>query len=505
MNNNNVFLNAVKITKNFPGVKALDGVSLEIKEGEVHALVGENGAGKSTLTKIITGVYKIDSGEIFVDNNSVKINNVSDSLKLGISCIYQDPFFAMDLSVMENIFLGDLPRNRFGIVSWKEAYKKTNELFQLFNIDLNPRTNLRDVSVSKRQILEIVKSFSIKAKLIIMDEPTASLTSKDIQKLFEIIKRLKNEGLSVLYISHRMEEIFEIADRVTIFRDGKSVGTLDIKGTSHDEVISLMVGKSLKNLYPKIEAKISEEILSIKDFNKIGVFKDISFSVKKGEIVGIVGLVGSGRSELANSIFGVEKIYSGEVYVGKQKIVIKNPADAIKQGVCLIPEDKKSQGLFLDHSVNENINIASLDKVSKFGFLSARAGKKRSREFVNLLSIQTPSIEQSVKYLSGGNQQKVVIGKWIATEPKVLVLNEPTKGVDVGAKTEVYKIVGELAEKGAGILIFSPEILEVCGVCDKIIIIFKGKIVAQLQRGITEWDENIEKKVLNYCISGNSQ
>ena len=500
---NEFIIEALNISKNFPGVKALDKVSLRVRKGEVHAIVGENGAGKSTLIKIITGVYNLDNGSISIDGNKVNINNVRDSMRYGISCIYQDPEFAEDLSIAENIFLGELIRSKFGFIRWRRLYSKTRELLEMFGLNFNPKIILKTLSTSQKQLIQIIKAFSTKAKIIIMDEPTAALTSDEIKKLFNIINKLKSQGIAIVYISHRMDEIFDIADRVTIFRDGKNVDTLVITETNHKEVIELMVGRTIKNLFPKNKTVIGKELFCINNYTKQGVFHDISFCLRQGEILGIAGLIGSGRSELAKSIFGISKVDSGKILIDGDEIKIRNVSDSIKNSFSMTAEDRKTQGLFLDHSVNDNINICALGDISRLGFINAKKAKERTEQYIDALSIVTPSIKQQVQYLSGGNQQKVVLGKWLATKPKVLILNEPTKGIDVGAKSELYKIVGELISSGkTSIIIFSSELLELVSVCDRIVVVFKGKVVKVLSRDDKDWDKDIEKRLLSYCIKG---
>lgn len=503
MKNNSCILKATDISKSFPGVKALDKVSLNIEKGEVHALVGENGAGKSTLIKIITGIYKADEGSIYIEGERVFINSVKDSVKYGISCIYQEPEFVQDLTIAENIFMGNIPKNRIGLVNWRELFGETIKLFEIFDLELNPRLILKELSTAQKKLIEILKAFSKASNIIIMDEPTAALTSDEIEKLFNVVKKLKSKGISVINISHRINEIFEIADRVTILRDGKYIDTLDVKNTNQDEVIKLMIGRTVENLFPKTDTQIGQNILSIKKFTKNRVFENISFCLRKGEILGIAGLVGSGRSELANAIFGIEKVDSGEIFINGEPTRINKPQDAIKNGICMTAEERKTEGLFLELSVKENLIISSMDKVGKFGFVNEYYASEIAQSFINTLSIDTPTMGQLVKFLSGGNQQKVVLGKWLAAKPKVLLLNEPTRGIDVGAKAEFYSIVGKLIQEGnTSIIIFSSEIRELVSVCDRIFAVFNGKIVAELSRKSEEWDSNIEKRLICYCITG---
>lgn len=496
-------LEAVHISKSFPGVQALSDVTLQVRKGEVHALIGENGAGKSTLIKVITGVYPADEGEILVDGAPATIHGVRDSQKLGITCIYQDPEFARELSIAENIFMGNLPRDRFGLVRWKELYAKASELFALFGISLEPRKLLKDISVAHQQMVEIVKTFSRDSKIVIMDEPTTALTSEEIEKLFGLLRKLIARGLSIVYISHRMDEIFDIADRATILRDGRRIDTVQVADVNHDQVIELMVGRAVNNLFPKLEAPIGETVFRAEGLTKQGHFSDISFSVRKGEIVGIAGLVGSGRGELANAIYGVESLDAGTLFVEDRQVRITHPSEAIAHGISQTVEDRKTQGLFLDHSVRANLNISALAAVSSLGLVSPRKEREKTASLIECLSINTPTPEQLVKFLSGGNQQRVVIGKCLATNPKLIIMNEPTKGIDVGAKAEVYRIVGGLVKDGStGVLLFSTEILELSAVCDRVIVLFKGKAVAHLQRGTPEWDDNVQKTILSYCITG---
>jgi ABC-type sugar transport system ATPase subunit len=496
-------LEAVGISKSFPGVKALDNVTLRVRRGEVHALIGENGAGKSTLIKVITGVYQPDAGEVLVEGRPAAIHGVKDSQRLGINCIYQDPEFAADLSIAENIFMGSLPHGRFGLVRWKQLHARASELFGLFSIELDPRKTLREVSVAHRQIVEIVKTFSRDSRIVIMDEPTTALTSEEIEKLFGLIRKLITKGLSVVYISHRMDEIFDIADRATILRDGCRIDTVEVAKTNHDEVIALMVGRPVNDLFPKLPAAIGEPILRADGLTRRGVFADISFSVRRGEIVGIAGLVGSGRSELAGAIYGIGELDSGTLMVDSRHVRIGHPSDAIRCGISQTVEERKTQGLFLDHSVRANLNVSALSTVSFLGLVSPRRERERTAQLIDVLSINTPSHEQPVKFLSGGNQQRVVIGKCLATKPRLIIMNEPTKGIDVGAKAEVYRIVGNLVKDGStGVLLFSTEIMELAAVCDRVIVLFKGRAVADIARGGPEWDEDIQKTILGYCITG---
>ncbi len=496
-------LEAVGISKTFPGVRALDNVTLRVRRGEVHALIGENGAGKSTLIKIITGVYQADAGEVFVEGRPVAIYGVNDSQRLGINCIYQDPEFAADLSIAENIFMGSLPRGRLGIVRWNDLNAKAAELFELFGIGLDPRETMREVSPAHRQMVEIVKTFSRDSRIVIMDEPTTALTSDEIAKLFGLIRKLIAQGLSIVYISHRMDEIFDIADRATILRDGSLIDTLEVAETNHDQVIALMVGRPLNNLFPKFPAAIGEPILRGEGLTRRGAFTDISFTVHRGEIVGIAGLIGSGRSELAGAIYGIGTLDAGKLTVENRHVRIGHPSDAIRCGISQTVEERKSQGLFLNHSVRANLNVSALSAVSVLGFVSPRKERVKTARLIESLSISTPSHEQLVKFLSGGNQQRVVIGKCLATGPKLIIMNEPTKGIDVGAKAEVYGIVGGLVKDGStGVLLFSTEIMELAAVCDRVIVLFKGRAVAELVRGSNEWDEDIQKTILSYCITG---
>jgi ABC-type sugar transport system ATPase subunit len=503
MSRNGYVLEALNISKSFPGVRALNDVTLQVSKGEVHALIGENGAGKSTLIKIITGVYQADAGRVLVDGADAAIRSVKDSQRLGINCIYQDPEFAQDLSVAENIFMGSLPRNAFGLVRWKDLYAKAGELFELFGISLDARKTLRELSVAHRQMVEIVKTFSRDSRIVIMDEPTTALTSEEIEKLFGLLRKLIGQGLSIVYISHRMDEIFDIADRATILRDGSRIDTVEVAKVNHDQVIELMVGRPVNNLFPKLDGKIGGEVLRVEGLTKKGSFSDVSFSVRRGEIVGIAGLIGSGRGELAKAIYGMEALDSGKILVAERPVRIEHPGAAISHGIAQTVEERKSQGLFLEHSVKANLNVSALSDVATLGFVSRRKEKEKTASLIECLSINTPSQEQLVKFLSGGNQQRVVIGKCLATNPKLMILNEPTKGIDVGAKAEVYLIVGGLVKDGStGVLLFSTEIMELAAVCDRVIVLFKGKAVAELRRGTPEWDENIQKTILSYCITG---
>lgn len=487
------------IRKEFPGVLALDNACIEVKKGEVHILTGENGAGKSTLMKILAGAYKKDSGEIILRGKRVEILSPKHAQDLGISMIYQELNLVPYLTVAENIFLGREPVSQKAPfqIDWQQMYKKTKYVLESLHIDINPMAIVKELGIAKQQMVEIAKALSLNSDIIIMDEPTAALTKQEIENLFEIIKRIKNEGVSIIYISHRLEEYAEIGDRVTVMRDGKTIATLNVKDTNIEELIRLMVGRELKEKYPKISILIGEEIFKVKNLERKGVLKNISFSVREGEIVGIAGLVGAGRTELARAIFGADKIDKGEIYVEGKKVNISKPKDAINCGIALVPEDRKGQGLVLSMSVAHNITLATLDKFAGFQKINLSKELATVKEFIQKLKVKTPHYNQKVMYLSGGNQQKVVLAKWLLANSKVFILDEPTRGIDVGGKLEVYLLINELAKNGAGVILISSELPEILGMCDRILVMCRGEIVAELSR-----EEATQEKILYYATGG---
>ncbi|HHW47566.1 MAG TPA: sugar ABC transporter ATP-binding protein [Clostridiaceae bacterium] len=468
------------IVKLYPGVTALDNVSLSFRKGEVHALVGENGAGKSTLIKTVSGAIKPTSGKIIVNGKEFDFLTPLQSRENGIAVVYQEFNLVPVLSAAENIFLGEFIRKGW-ICDQKAMNQKAAELFKRLNIELNPETKVEDLTTGYQQIVEIAKAVAKNAKILIMDEPSAPLTTNEVEAMFNIVDSLKKEGVTVIYISHRLEEIYRVADRVSVLRDGKYITTKNVSETTKAQLISYMVGRTLKETYPERTAKTDEIILSVRNLSGNGV-KNISFDLKKGEILGFGGLVGAGRTELAQLLFGSAKIESGEIILKGKRLKIKSPKSAIKEGITLIPEDRKKHGLFLEMTVKDNLTITMLQRLSKLSFVSKAAIAKLANESVKVFGIKTPGINQKVKNLSGGNQQKVVLGKWLGTSPEVLILDEPTRGIDVGAKQEIYNLMVDMTKKGISIIMISSDMEELLGMSDRIVVLCKGRLSAILNK-----------------------
>lgn len=476
------------VSKSFPGVKALDKVSFDLKAGEVHALLGENGAGKSTLMKIISGIYKRDEGSYKVDGKEIHSINPKIAQDLGIAIIHQELNMCQDLTVAENMFLGR-EETKFGFLRKKVINERAKVVLDQLKIDISPNMLLRKLSISKQQMVEIAKALSTEARILIMDEPTSALTEKECVELFRIINELKKNGCAIVYISHRLEELIEITDRVSIFRDGKYIITKLFNETNLDEIISYMIGREITEKFPKVVTKKGKKILEIKNLYS-GIVKNVSFDLYAGEIIGFSGLMGAGRTELVKALFGVEHIKSGSIILNGEEIKISSPKDAISNGIVLGPEDRKSEGLCLKLSIRENIGLANLDYVSnKWGFINRDKEKMLTQKVVKNLKIKTPSIEQETKNLSGGNQQKVVVGKWIVRDAKVVIFDEPTRGIDVAAKVEIYNIMNQLKEQGVGVIFVSSEMPEVMGMSDRILVMCNGKITGDLKADKTTQSE----------------
>ena len=484
------------ISKNFPGVKALDGVSLNVRPGTVHALMGENGAGKSTLMKCLFGIYKMDGGEIIFNGEKVDIANPANALTYGIAMVQQEQSPVLDRSIAENIFLGRFPTKKYGplqVIDHSKLYEETDRLLKEVNMNFNSKVKLSSLSVSQMQSVEIAKAVSANAKLVIMDEPTSSLTENEVDGLFEIINKLRSNGVSIIYISHKMEEILKISDEVSIMRDGTYVGTWPAKELTTDLIIKKMVGRELTNRFPPRENVPGEEILRIEHFTSIDPksFKDVHFELKKGEILGIGGLVGAQRTELMEAIFGIRLTTSGTVTYKGEELNIKRPRDAITKGIALLTEDRRATGIFGVLSISDNVGIASLDKYVENKFvLNNKKLEVVVSENIKKMSIKTPSSKTQIKTLSGGNQQKVIIGRWLANDPDILILDEPTRGIDVGAKYEIYTIIADLAKQGKSIIMISSELPELIGMSDRIMVMCEGK-VAGFVEGEKATQENI--------------
>jgi rhamnose transport system ATP-binding protein len=471
------------ITKSFPGVKALDNVQFEVCPGEIHALLGENGAGKSTLIKIASGVYQPDTGSILIENRPVRFDNPREAQAHGIATIYQELLLYPELSVAENIFMGHAPRMRFGAIDWVAMHQKSLELLASLNIhDMDVSRKVGSLTVGNRQRVEIAKALSMNARVLIMDEPTAAITEADVERLFNIMNLLKERQVGIIYISHRLNEVFEMGDRVTVLRDGKYIDTRPVSDTTEDQLISMMVGRTIDNLFPKEDAAIKDTVLAVRNLNRKPLTKNISLEVRAGEIVGLAGLIGSGRSELAHVIFGYTPAESGSITISGKPVRIKNPAQAMRYGIAYLPEDRGTQGLIREMNLRENISLTVLREMSRASFINRQGETQLARRMIQQLSIRAYGPQQLVGKLSGGNQQKVVVGKWLATQPKVLIVDEPTRGIDVGSKAEIHRLMSTLAQQGMAILMISSELPEILGMSDRVLVMREGQIVAEYAR-----------------------
>lgn len=486
------------IVKTYPGVTALSGVDFSVMPGEVHALVGENGAGKSTLMKILAGADTKDTGRILINGSEVNILSPQEAMRLGVSIIYQEFNLVPYMNIAENIFLGREPMSAVpGVIDFAKMYADAEKIIEELGVKLDVRSPINSLAVAQQQMVEIAKATSRKSKIIAMDEPSATLTDHELENLFNLIRRLKAEGVSIIYISHRLEEIFEIADRVTVFRDGSMVATKPVSETDREGLIKMMVGRELKDTIPKVCAELGNTALEVKDLTRAGVLRNVSFKVRRGEVLGLAGLVGAGRTEVARAIFGADPIDKGEILIDGKRVSIHSPQDAIKLGIGLVTEDRKALGLVLGMTVRENISLANLSWLSRIGFVSRKKDREAAEKYVGDLLIKTPSIEQTVQNLSGGNQQKVVLAKWLFTQSKVLIFDEPTRGIDVGAKTEIYQLMNKLAENGAAIIMISSELPEVLGMSDRILVMHEGAITGELTR-----EEATQELIMHLATGG---
>ncbi len=484
------------IGKRFPGVIALDNVSLDIGAGEVVALCGENGAGKSTMMKILGGVYQPDAGELFMDGAAVKINNVTDSMKLRVAFIHQELNVLDNLDVAANVFLGREPKNALGLIDFKKIHADTEPLLKRLGLDVSSKTPLEKLSIAQKQMVEIAKALSLNSRIIIMDEPTSSLTLTETDRLLELVLELKKQGVSIVYISHRLSEVEHIADRVVVLRDGKNAGELPKADICHDKIVSLMVGREIKSSYTASSAAKTSGYFKVRKASSSRYpAKSVEFDATRGEILGFAGLVGAGRSEIVKAMVGLDHGGSAEVTIGEERIFIHKPADAIGHGIYLVPEDRRGEGLVTAMTVRENTTLPSLEKYSTFNLISKERERKVTDEQIKSLKIKTPSGESLVLNLSGGNQQKVVLGKWLSMSPKVMILDEPTRGIDVGAKAEIYRLMRELADGGGVILMISSDMEEVLNVSDRVAVMHEGKITGVLERA----DCN-EENVMNLAV-----
>jgi rhamnose transport system ATP-binding protein len=472
-----------KISKSFPGVRALDKVDFEVRAGEVHALLGENGAGKSTLIKIVSGLYQPDAGTIRIDGEEVRFASPHDAQARGIATIFQELLLFPELTVAENIFMGHAPRTRLGAIDWSAMRAKARALLASLDIhDLDVSRLVGSLSVGNRQRVEIAKALSQDARILIMDEPTAALAEADVLRLFGIVRLLRERGVGIVYISHRLEEVFMLADRVTVLRDGAYVATREVAEVSKDHLINMMVGRRIENLFPKLDARIGRPLLEVRGLSRRPAFHDVDLVLRAGEVVGLAGLVGSGRSELAQAIFGLEPAHGGAILLDGRQVRITSPAQAKRLGVAYVPEDRGMQGLIRQMTLRENLSLAVLRQMARAWFIDRRAEVALAQRSIEQFRIRASGVEQVAEKLSGGNQQKVVLGKWLATKPRVLIMDEPTRGIDIGAKSEIHRLMSELAQQGLAILMISSELPEIMGMSDRILVMREGAMVASFER-----------------------
>ena len=494
----NIILKLSNIAKEFPGVRALDNVNFELFHGEVHALLGENGAGKSTMIKILTGAHSKTSGKFIFEGKEIEHISPDISKKIGINAIYQELTVFDELTVAQNIFMGKEINGKV-LTNDKKMNEEAKKIFDNMGIDINPNSLVKELSIAQKQMVEIARVLSSETKVLIMDEPTSSISKKETEILFRLINDLKESGVSIIYISHRMEELFEICDRITIMRDGKTISTLNTKDvSSEEELVNLMIDRKLDQFFPKRKVEIKEEIMRVENLTKNNVFNDISFNIRKGEILGIGGLVGSKRSEIVEAIFGLRTYDSGKIYLNNEEVKFKTPSDAIEKGLGLITEDRKGTGLFLQMSVKENTTMAGLKKISKFKSIIDRKKEKDILEkYIEALKIKTPHMNQVIQSLSGGNQQKAIIARWLLLQPDILIMDETTRGIDVNAKAEIYNLMGDLVESGVSIIMISSEIPELISMSDRIMVMREGHI-----SGFLEGEEMVENNVLKLAFGG---
>ena len=485
-----LLLEARAITKRFPGTVALDGAQLQLEAGEMHAVVGENGAGKSTLMKIVSGVYQADAGSLYLQGRPIAPANPRAALDLGIAIVHQELSVVPDLTVAENIFPGRLPTNRLGFVRFGDLFERARRILADLQVDINPRALVGTLSIANQQLVEIAKALSLQCQVLILDEPTSALTEREAEVLFGLLARLKASGVGILYISHKLSEIFAHADRVTVLRDGQYIGTRRIAETTPDEIIRMMVGRELGDFYPPRARARGRPLLEVRDLALPGSAARCSFTLYAGEVLGISGLIGSGRTELARAIFGADLRAGGQILLDGQPLSVHSPAQAIAGGLGYLPEDRKQAGLFLDMAIKLNIAATNLRAVTRGGFVSPALERDLAEQYVRQLNISTPSIDQEVRRLSGGNQQKALVAKWLAIKPRVLIVDEPTRGIDVGAKREIHYLLRELANQEVGVVMISSELPEILGMSDRVLVMHGGAIVAELD-GQTATEEQI--------------
>lgn len=469
------------ITKIFPGVKALNNVQFQLKKGEIHALMGENGAGKSTFIKVITGVHKAEEGEMFLEGKKIDFKGPKDAQKAGIAAVYQHPTSYPDLTVSENIFMGH-EIMKHGMIQWKLMNNEAEKLLKELNADFKATDEMGSLSVAQQQMVEIAKALSTNARIIILDEPTAALTKNESEELYRIVEKLRDEGVAVIFISHRFEDMYRLASRVTVFRDSQYIGTYNVDEITNADLIKAMVGREIKDLFPKPIVKIGAEVLKVEGLSRLGYFKNVSFNVRSGEILGLTGLVGAGRTEVVESICGITRPDDGRVFLEGKQVQIKQPSDAMKEGIILLPEDRQKDGLIMNWGLGQNVTLPTMKKYAKHGFTNEKKEREVAKQLLEEVDTKAVTIFDPASSLSGGNQQKVVVAKALGQEMKVVIMDEPTKGVDVGAKAEIYQIMGDLAKKGYAIILISSEMPEILGMSDRILVMCGGKVTGELSR-----------------------
>ena len=479
------------IAKYFPGIKALDNVDFTIRTGEVHALIGENGAGKSTLVKIMTGVYQPTKGTILRNGEAVQFKTSHEAQASGVVAIHQEASMFSELTVTENIFMGHHIKKRSGMLDWKAMGDHTEKLLKKMELDISPDSLIKNLGTAQRHMVEIAKALSVDAEVVIMDEPTSALSLKEVEELYKIIRQLKEDGKAIVFISHKFDEIFEICDYFTVFRDGQYIGEGEVPQSSIDEIVKMMVGRSLDQMYPKKEANIKESILEVENLSLPGYFSNVSFNLHKGEILGFFGLVGAGRSEVMRTIFGIDKKSAGTVKLKGETLEITSPGLAMRKGIAFVPEDRQEQGAILEMSLADNITLPQIDGLSAFGVLNSQKEKEVTEEFGNKMEIKAASWKVNADTLSGGNQQKVVLAKWLATNPEILILDEPTKGIDVATKAAVHEFISEMASKGLAVIMVSSELPEILGMADRIVIMHEGRVTDIMDRDNADSDSII--------------
>lgn len=470
------------ISKAFPSVQALDNVQLAVKKGTVHALMGENGAGKSTLMRVLIGLHPPDSGKIIFKGQEVAIPDTKTALDMGISMIHQELSPVPDMTVAENIYLGREPLGKFGLINKRKMISDTRKLLKQLDITLDATKKMRELSIANTQMVEIAKAISYDSSLIIMDEPTSAITEREVASLFKMIHSLIDKGVSIIFITHKLDEVFKIADEITVFRDGKYVGTVPAAETSKNTLISMMVGRELTNIFPKEDAEIGDVILEVRNLNRKGKVNDVSFVLRRGEILGLAGLMGAGRTEIIEGIFGIEKIDSGEIIINGCKAKIRKPEDAKRYGMALLTEDRRRTGILSVLPVRDNMVVANLARFRKWGFLQTHLIEETCNQEKAKLDIKTPSMDQLIKLLSGGNQQKVLVSRWLLTSPSILILDEPTRGIDVGAKAEIHRLMSKLAQEGKAIIMISSELPEILGMSDRVLVMHEGDLTGEFSR-----------------------